>query len=67
MDSNTTLVKVKFIIMLILELSIPYSNTTLVKVKLRWMEKVMVAHLYSNTTLVKVKFVLAKHFYKMTV
>ena len=54
-DSNTTLVKVKFIIRISKKCYGYYSNTTLVKVKSDDIVIVKSLDRYSNTTLVKVK------------
>ena len=54
-NSNTTLVKVKFGILLTLFMPLIDSNTTLVKVKLKKQNLQILLLSYSNTTLVKVK------------
>ena len=57
-DSNTTLVKVKFLIYSYLHVVVHYSNTTLVKVKSN--KAILAGNTYSdsNTTLVKVKLLI---------
>ena len=54
-NSNTTLVKVKFVSIAPFSGSQSYSNTTLVKVKSLSYLKIKLVFGYSNTTLVKVK------------
>ena len=54
-NSNTTLVKVKFYIILLLVVAKRNSNTTLVKVKYIQSTLHLVGTRNSNTTLVKVK------------
>ena len=54
--SNTTLVKVKFIVIHIINFKSRNSNTTLVKVKYWLINQRTEMILYSNTTLVKVKY-----------
>ena len=55
-DSNTTLVKVKYINYHGIMINLHYSNTTLVKVKSLDDNVNFFLLQYSNTTLVKVKF-----------
>ena len=54
-NSNTTLVKVKFIGLNYQKTFFNHSNTTLVKVKLKTKCAIIGKKCYSNTTLVKVK------------
>ena len=61
-DSNTTLVKVKYLWDLLNLLCLVYSNTTLVKVKFRVEKPAEGSQNNSNTTLVKVKFIYLKNF-----
>ena len=53
--SNTTLVKVKFLPIILLHLFGRNSNTTLVKVKSIYSVSMYYYNVHSNTTLVKVK------------
>ena len=55
-NSNTTLVKVKYLWDLLNLLCLVYSNTTLVKVKFRVKKPAEGSQNNSNTTLVKVKY-----------
>ena len=61
-NSNTTLVKVKYLWDLLNLLCLVYSNTTLVKVKFRVEKPAEGSQNNSNTTLVKVKFIYLKNF-----
>ena len=54
-NSNTTLVKVKWVCTAQYRGGIKNSNTTLVKVKCWCFARITCYHSYSNTTLVKVK------------
>ena len=58
MNSNTTLVKVKYAVDIYSYFIFGNSNTTLVKVKLKVLKSWLKLTGYSNTTLVKVKLFL---------
>ena len=56
-NSNTTLVKVKYMHGILIQINLFNSNTTLVKVKSIRSFLCLCFHPYSNTTLVKVKLI----------